>query len=96
MGWGWHLCLGGWHLGGWHLGGWHLAVETHNFCFLTAPFSLNSLKKLVKCHWISSFPISNGTFDVEISCFSFIGTIELPYFHIPMVPSLITDGDFLI
>lgn len=46
--------------------------------------------------WTSSFPTSNGTFVVAINCFPCIGTIGLSYFHVPMVPSLITDGDFLI
>ena len=46
--------------------------------------------------WTSSFPTFNGTFVVAINCFPCIGTIGLSYFHVPMVPSLITDGDFLM
>ena len=46
--------------------------------------------------WTSSFSTSNGTFVVAINCFPCIGTIGLSYFHVPMVPSLITDGDFLM
>ena len=66
---------------GWHLGG----DGTHDICFSTAPFSLNSLKKLVKCHLTSSFPTSNGTFVVAINYFSCIGTIEFCQFQFSTV-----------
>lgn len=67
---------------------WGMALggdETHDICFSTAPFSLNSLKKLVKCHLTSSFPTSNGTFVVAINCFSCIGTIEFCQFQFSTV-----------
>lgn len=76
---GWQLCLGD--------GTW--ADETHDICFSTAPFSLNSLKKPVKCHLTSSFPTSNGTFVVAINCFSCIGTIEFCQFQFQLYIAII-------